>query len=391
MNDRRGDPDEALGAPRGKLARRGRLLGPGRYRSPAKTPREKLARALRIAQRRPQALLKITRYGHGGFKILAHAKYISRHGKLTLEDEAGDRIDDPVALRRRVRAWIETAGAAMDEPAAEVKRKRRVTAHFVLDAGPGADPKKLTKATREFLAEQFGKQGHEYVFVRHDDTKQPHVHVILNLMDEHGKRLHTSVAEVQRWRERFAETARKHGIEVDASRAWERGKAARRSRGPMREGQTRQVPWTREQVRRGMDARRRKLLSQAMAAQDRGDGETAIALRDKAAAVGVQVSRPATKRQAERQPAWGDGGSGWATPARRNSQQVAREFLAHAETIEARERTSKDARQRESLRRAAAILREFADAIGPSSTPVRRLNIRNSRGPRRGFEAEIDD
>lgn len=389
MNDRRGDHEKELGPPRGKLARPGRLLGPGRYRSPAKTPREKLARALRIAQRRPQALLKITRYGHGGFKILAHAKYISRHGELSLEDESGDHIDDPAALRRRVRSWAEQAGAAMDEPAAEVKRKRRVTAHFVLDAGPRADPKKLTKATREFLAEQFGKRGHEYVFVRHDDTKQPHVHVILNLMDEHGKRLHTSVAQVQGWRERFAETARKHGIEVDASRAWERGKAARHSRGPVREGQTRQVPWTREQVRRGMDARQRKLLSQAMAAQDRGDGKTAIILRDKAAAVGVQVKRSTTKRP-ERQST-SDGGTRRDTLVSRNSQQVAKEFVAHAETIEARERTSKDARQRESLRRAAAVLREFADALGPSPMTLRQRNVRNSRGSRQGFEVEVDD
>jgi hypothetical protein len=391
VTDRQKGDDALLNRPRGKLARRGRLLGTGRYRSPAKTQREALARALRIAQRRPQALLKITRYGHGGFKILAHAKYISRHGKLSLEDESGDPIDDPAALRRRVRSWAEQAGAAMDEPAAEVKRKRRVTAHFVLDAGPGVDPRKLTKATREFLAEQFGKQGHEYVFTRHDDTQQPHVHVILNLMDEHGKRLHTSVSQVQSWRERFAETARKHGIEVDASRAWERGKASRRSRSTMREGQRQQVPWTREQVKRGMEARRRKLLSQAMAAQDRGDGDAAITLRDKAAAVGVQVKRSVPSGRQDQQRGQGGDVNRGETPVGENSQRVAKEFVAHAETIEARERTSKDASQRESLRRAAAILREFADSIGPSSTPVRRLGIGKSRGPRRGFEAEIDD
>jgi hypothetical protein len=196
---------------------------------------------------------------------------------------------------------------------------------------------------------------------------------------------------VQSWRERFAETARKHGIEVDASRAWERGKASRRSRSPMREGQRQQVPWTREQVKRGMEARRRKLLSQAMAAQDRGDGNAAITLRDKAAAVGVQVKRSAIGGRQEQQRDQGSVVTRSETPVGHNSQRVAKEFVTHAETIEARERTSQDASQRASLRRAAAILREFADSIGPSSTPVRRLNIRNSRGPRRGFEAEIDD
>lgn len=391
MIDDRKDDDALLGTAHGKRARGGRLLGPGRYRSAAKTPREALARALRIAQRRPQALLKITRYGHGGFKILGHAKYISRHGKLSLEDESGDPVDDPVALRRRVRSWTEQAGAAMDEPATEVKRKRRVTAHFVLDAGPGADPKKLTKATREFLAEQFGKQGHEYVFTRHDDTKQPHVHVILNLMDEHGKRLHTSVAEVQRWREQFAKTARKHGIEVDASRAWERGKAPRRSRGPVRAGQTHQVPWTPEQVKRGMEARRRKLLSQAMAAQGRGNGETATVLRDKAASLGVQVGRAAAGRWPQQQAGQNDAANTGGAATRRNSDQVAKQFVAHAETVESRGRSTNDAQQRESLRRAAAVLREFADAIGPTPVLLRQRNVRNSRGPKQGFEVEVDD
>lgn len=64
----------------------------------------------------------------------------------------------------------------------------------------------------------------DYRFRGHDDTKQPHVHVVLNLMNGQGKRLHTSVAEVQRWRERFAEIAREHGIDVDATRAgWRKG------------------------------------------------------------------------------------------------------------------------------------------------------------------------
>ncbi|MDB5973301.1 MAG: hypothetical protein JWR07_61, partial [Nevskia sp.] len=92
-----------------------------------------MGRSLRIAQLRPQAILKITRYGHGGYKVIDHSHYIRRHGKLTLEDEAGNVIDDPAAIRRRVRQWVELSGVNMEEPGAQVKRKRRVTAHFILD------------------------------------------------------------------------------------------------------------------------------------------------------------------------------------------------------------------------------------------------------------------
>ncbi len=227
MTDER-DDELLRGQPHGRKGRSGHLIGAGgkHYRRPG-GGQATLARNLRIAQRRPQAVLKITRYGHGGAKILDHIHYVRRHGKLALEDENGQRIEDVRELRRRVRLWTEQAGATMAEPGAEITRKRRVTAHFILDAGEHADRDALRKSVREFLAERFGKEGHEYLFARHDDTKQPHVHVVLNMMDGQGRRLHTSVAEVQHWREQFAEVARANGIEVDASRAWERGKATK--------------------------------------------------------------------------------------------------------------------------------------------------------------------
>ncbi len=170
--------------PHGRKGRSGRLIGSGgkHYRRPG-GGKSTLARNLRIAQRRPQVVLKITRYGHGGAKILAHIHYVQRHGKLALEDENGEQIDDPRELRRRVKLWTEQAGATMAEPGAEITRKRRVTAHFILDAGKDADRDALRKSAREFLAERFGKEGHEYPFARHDDTWQPHVHVVLNMMD----------------------------------------------------------------------------------------------------------------------------------------------------------------------------------------------------------------
>lgn len=203
VSEERDDDGLLRDQPHGRKGKSGRLIGQGSgYRRPGgATGKTALARSLRIAQRRPQAILKITRYGHGGHKIIGHAHYVRRHGKLALEDEAGNVVDEPAAIRRRVRQWAEGAGVGMEEPGEEVKRKRRVTAHFVLDAGAAAKAEKLSQAARDFLAERFGKDGHEYWFVRHDDTRQPHVHVILNLQNGEGRRLHTGVAEVQTWRE----------------------------------------------------------------------------------------------------------------------------------------------------------------------------------------------
>ncbi len=372
MTDER-DEELLRDQPHGRKGRSGRLIGSGgkHYRHGG-GGKATLARNLRIAERRPQVVLKITRYGHGGAKILAHIHYVQRHGKLALEDENGEQIEDPRELRRRVRMWAEQAGAAMTEPGVEVTRKRRVTAHFILDAGKDADREALRKSVREFLAERFGKEGHEYLFARHDDTKQPHVHVVLNMMDGQGRRLHTSVAEVQHWREQFAEVARSNGIEVDASRAWERGKAPTRSRGLVKYGAPRPARWTREQVRRGLAARKERLLSNAALASARGDRDSAQALKKKAAALRMRTDDKLVRHTvAERR---GDAAKmPWERARADHARRVASVFQGQADRLDAAAQGTQDEARRDQLKGAATRLRTYAKDV--QATPTRAQKI----------------
>jgi len=371
----RDDSDQLLrDQPHGRKGKAGRLIGPGGgYRRPGVSSRQAdLARSLRIAQRRPQAVLKITRYGRGGHKIINHAHYVRRHGKLTLEDEAGNVIDDPASIRRRVRQWVERAGAGMDEPDEATKRKRRVTAHFILDAGAEAKPEALTKTARQFLSERFGKDGHEYWFVRHDDTRQPHVHVVLNLQNGEGRRLHTSVAEVQLWRERFAEIAQQNGIEVDASRAWERGKAPTRSRGYVRHGAPPPARWTREQVRRGLAARKQRLLSDAALASARGDRQKAKNLRAKAEGLHMHTDVLAVKKVAAERRGTSPV-KPWESARAHNARTVADAFAQQARRISEQAEAVDDPQQGDRLRRAASHLLRFARDVRPTPTRAQKL------------------
>jgi hypothetical protein len=377
--------------PHGRKGKPGHLIGRagGGYRRPGGVSgKAALVRSLRIAQRRPQAILKITRYGRGGHKIIGHAHYVRRHGELALEDEAGNVVDEPAAIRRRVRQWVEAAGAGMEEPGEETKRKRRVTAHFVLDAGAAAKPEKLSQAAREFLAERFGRDGHEYWFVRHDDTRQPHVHVILNLQNGEGRRLHTGVAEVQAWREQFAETARRHGIEVDASRAWERGKAPARSRGYVRHGAPKPARWTREQVRRGLAARRQRLLSDAALASARGDRKQAAALKTKADGLRMRTDAEAVRRVAA-EGRRGAPTKPWEAARAANAGRVAADARLRAAELEA-EASQAQPDVGSTLGRAARQLRTFAAQLRPPRTRAQVIAERLS--PERGRQpgADID-
>ncbi|MDB5968515.1 MAG: putative relaxase [Hydrocarboniphaga sp.] len=375
--------------PHGRKAKAGRLIGPGGpYRRPGGGGAA-LARNLRIAQRRPQAILKITRYGHGGNKIMGHIHYVRRHGRLTLEDENGDKVEDIRELRRRVQSWTEQAGARMEEPGADRQRKRRVTAHFILDAGAQAKPESLSKAARQFLSERFGKDGHEYLLVRHDDTKQPHVHVVLNLMNGQGKRLHTSVAEVQRWRERFAEIAREHGIDVDATRAWERGKAPARSRGLVRHGAPKPAHWTREQVRRGLEARKQRLLSESTLAAVDGDHKRAAALKAKAASLRMRTDDKLVRHTAaERRTDVPS--TPWEAARIRNAREVAQGFRDQSDSLLVEARASDDEPRRQMLERAAILLRVLAHETQPTPTRAQQVASQMQRTPAQNKAADPD-
>lgn len=381
MSEHRDDEDLFQDRPHGQTAKVGRLLGPGGgYRHPG-GGNAPLARYLRIAQRRPQAILKITRYGHGGNKIMGHAHYIQRHGRLELEDENGEKVE-PRELRERIRLWVEQAGVRMEEPGEDKQRKRRVTAHFILDAGAEAKPENLSKTAREFLGERFGKDGHEYLFVRHDDTKQPHVHVILNLTNARGRRLHTSVAEIQAWREQFAEIARRNGIEVDASRAWERGKAPTKSRGRMRYGAPRPARWTREQVRRGLAARKQRLLSQAALAAAGGDRLGAAKLRSKAATLRMRTDDETVRRVASEGRSAG-AVKQWELARSRNARTVGSDFRREAKALEERAEKDGNEQQRGLFRRAANQLRKFANTVRPTATRAQEVALSLQRSPAR--------
>jgi hypothetical protein len=275
----------------------------------------------------------------------------------------------------------------MEEPDAAQRRKRRVTAHFILDAGPEAKPDALSATARQFLAERFGKDGHEYFLVRHDDTKQPHVHVVLNLMNGQGKRLRTSVVEVQRWREHFAETARKNGIDVDATRAWERGKSPTRSRGLVRYGAPKPARWTREQVRRGIAARRQRLLSDAALATASGEQGRAEALKAKAAALRVHSDDSFVRHVAEerrgRIPVMS-----WDTARARNARSVAQDFRRQADGLEIDARNGQDRQQTSLLQRAAIQLRKFAGEV--QRAPTRSQMIAAQAQRVRGHGAAVD-
>lgn len=180
----------------------------GGGKSPASI-RRSLALTIKKA---PEVMVKVTGGGKCMSKIKAHFDYISRNGDVPVENEAGQMIHGKEAVRELRDDWkLSADGATIPHEGGY----RREAFNIVLSMPPGTDRDAVKSAARDFAAANFDK--HQYVFAAHDDEKHPHVHLCVKAVGRDLTRLNPRKADLQQWRESFAEKLRQHGIEANAT------------------------------------------------------------------------------------------------------------------------------------------------------------------------------
>ncbi len=170
-----------------------------------------------VARKLPQAVLKISSHNTGKDRVRARLRYISRQGTQSLETDEGVTLDGLDEVDALVENW------AADFPE---RKNSRDAMSLVISLPAGTDKKAATDAAREFFAEAFS-ENHEYVFAAHDDTDNFHIHLVVKSRGRDGKPMRPSRRDPQLWRQAFAEKARAHGIELDASPRFARGEGRR--------------------------------------------------------------------------------------------------------------------------------------------------------------------
>lgn len=206
-------------------------------------PRALRARLARTVHKAPEVLVKISGGGRNAGGVRAHLDYISRHGKLELEDEQGSLAKGRDENEEVLKGWMRSYGGIP-----ETGEHARQTFNVVLSMPPGTSRAGVKEAARAFAAAQFGGN-HSYVFVEHTDEKHPHVHLVVKARGRDGKRLNPRKADLQQWRERFAEALHAQGIVANAT--------PRRARGARQQSTRKDVYRGRE--RSGQSARGRKI------------------------------------------------------------------------------------------------------------------------------------
>jgi hypothetical protein len=168
------------------------------------------------AKKTPEVMVKISGSGKGMNKIRAHFEYISRNGKVELENEGGELISGREAVRDLGHEWKSGLYGIPDDGT------KRESFNVVLSMPPGTDRAAVTHAAREFAHSEFAAN-HQFVFATHDDERHPHLHLCVKALGIDSTRLNPRKADLQRWREGFAEKLRAHGIEANATPRFARG------------------------------------------------------------------------------------------------------------------------------------------------------------------------
>lgn len=186
------------------------------------------ARLSRVAGRAPEVMVKVTGRTRDPGHLRAHLDYISRNGELEVEDRDGALITGRPAVRELADDWSTIALA---------DSRRRTTTPFsvsvVLSMPAETDPATVRDAARVFAHEVFADR-FDYVFALHTDAQHPHVHLAVRALGDQGERLNPKKADLETWRQVFAQALRDRGVEAEATPRRARGVTRKAERTPLR-------------------------------------------------------------------------------------------------------------------------------------------------------------
>lgn len=243
------------GRVRGRKARNvgGGTSRPRTMPAPKQTPRGRLTETVR---RSPEVMVKISGTGKNMGHIKAHMDYVARHGDVEVEDERGQTYLGKDELKELKDNWRQEGYRIR-----ETGEGKREAFNLVLSMPPGTDRQAVKDAARQFAASVF--DGHQYCFAAHEDEAHPHVHLTVKAVDMHGVRMNPRKADLQNWREIFADKMIEHGVRANATPRWLRGVTRRPQKQPLLHMEKENRP------ARVTEAQRQEALQEARTGQPR--------------------------------------------------------------------------------------------------------------------------
>jgi hypothetical protein len=186
------------------------------------------ARLTRLVGRVPEVMVKVSGRTRDPGQLHAHLDYIARHGGLALEDRDGALLETHADIRELAEDW---GALALADP-----RRRATTPislSLVLSMPAGTPPLAVRDAARAFGVELFADR-FDFAFVLHTDAPHPHVHMVVRSLGDRGERLAPKKADLEAWRQVFAQALRDRGVDAEATPRRARGVTRKAERPSLR-------------------------------------------------------------------------------------------------------------------------------------------------------------
>ena len=178
-----------------------------------------------VVRKTPEVMVKLGRSDVKDFPhIKAIADYISRNGKLTLEDKDGNLYQGKDEYSEILKNWrTQNEIPEQDEGKSFARR-------IILSMPKGTDEKSFESACRLWAKDCLGD--YDYLMTFHFEysdkkTTHPHCHILLSTLGKDKKRLHLTNVERAVLREHFAVCLNRFGIRANCTTRFVRGRTQR--------------------------------------------------------------------------------------------------------------------------------------------------------------------
>jgi hypothetical protein len=205
--------------------------GPGRTDRLSPAQVEQVARTVRRA---PEVMVKVSGGGTSAKGVVAHFKYLNRRPEFEIETDSGEHLQGRGSVNELVEDWdleLDAAEAKSGYSGRPGRKPVKLVHNIVLSMPAGTPAKGVLAASRAFAREQFALKN-RYAMVLHTDQPHPHVHVVVKVMGEQGRRLNIRKATLREWRLEFARHLREQKINANATQRAVRGE----NKTPKRDG-----------------------------------------------------------------------------------------------------------------------------------------------------------
>ncbi|MCF6298938.1 MAG: relaxase/mobilization nuclease domain-containing protein [Thiomicrorhabdus sp.] len=165
----------------------------------------------------PQAVVKVSSWVSSKSQMRSRAEYYSRDGDLDFKNSEGETIP-----KKDIEVIINHWGYLDRIHAKKNPKKSRIAAMITLSSEKGTTVADLNLAVQR-MADKKTFSNHEFIYVVHTDTDNPHAHIMLRAIGKDNSRLRLNKPELRVLREEWSESLREAGMKSTSSSRHSRG------------------------------------------------------------------------------------------------------------------------------------------------------------------------